>query len=87
MQIRAASIRVPFALMAALATITGIAFAQVSIGRAVVPPGQIDTSFDTDGVLTRDFGADDRARGIAVQPDGKVIVVVRPRALVTEWNA
>ena len=37
--------------------------------------GSLDTSFDTDGKVTTDFGSgDDSARAVAVQPDGKLVV-------------
>lgn len=38
--------------------------------------GSLDTSFSSDGVLFTDFiGLDDRARGVAIQLDGKIVVV------------
>lgn len=38
-------------------------------------PGNLDSDFDSDGKLTVDFDSqNDRAYGVAVQPDGKVIV-------------
>jgi uncharacterized delta-60 repeat protein len=36
--------------------------------------GLLDTTFDTDGSRTIDFGADDRATGIAIQADGNIVV-------------
>ena len=33
--------------------------------------GEPDLSFDTDGLFTFNFGDDDRANGVVVQPDGK----------------
>jgi uncharacterized delta-60 repeat protein len=35
--------------------------------------GTLDTSFDTDGKVTTDFGSTDRATGVAVQPNGKIV--------------
>ena len=35
----------------------------------------IDTSFDGDGKLTTDFGGDEEATAVAVQTDGKIVVV------------
>jgi uncharacterized delta-60 repeat protein len=35
----------------------------------------IDTSFDEDGRLTTDFGGNDEAKAVAVQTDGKIVVV------------
>src|SRR4029079_12810350 len=37
--------------------------------------GSLDTSFSGDGKQTTDFGAQDRATGVAVQSDGKIVVV------------
>ncbi|MCX6047097.1 MAG: delta-60 repeat domain-containing protein [Chloroflexi bacterium] len=36
--------------------------------------GSLDTSFDTDGKVTTDFGNDDYGRALAIQIDGKIIV-------------
>ena len=36
-------------------------------------PGVVDTTFSADGIQTVDFGFDDRARAVVVQPDGKII--------------
>ncbi|MBA2945460.1 DUF11 domain-containing protein [Streptomyces himalayensis] len=35
--------------------------------------GSLDTSFDTDGRVTTDFGGNDGANGVVVQPDGKIV--------------
>ena len=37
--------------------------------------GELDTTFDGDGKAVVDFGFDDRAHGVAVQPDGRIVVV------------
>jgi uncharacterized delta-60 repeat protein len=37
--------------------------------------GVLDTSFDTDGIVTTDFGSGDAAHGIVLQPDGKIVAV------------
>ncbi|WP_165914477.1 delta-60 repeat domain-containing protein [Streptomyces sp. AcE210] len=37
--------------------------------------GSLDTSFDTDGKVTTDFGGTDQAFGVAVQTDGKIVTV------------
>jgi uncharacterized delta-60 repeat protein/RHS repeat-associated protein len=37
--------------------------------------GALDTSFDTDGKLTTSFGSTSGAMAVAVQPDGKTVVV------------
>jgi uncharacterized delta-60 repeat protein len=40
------------------------------------PHGRLDRSFGRNGLATADFGArDDRLRGLALQPDGKVVAV------------
>jgi len=43
--------------------------------------GSLDTSFDTDGIVITDFGPgtndDDYCRGLAIQPDGKIVVAGR----------
>ena len=42
------------------------------------PNGSLDTSFSGDGKQTTDFaGSDDEATGVALQSDGKVVVVGR----------
>ena len=39
-----------------------------------VPQGSMDTSFGNSGNVTTDFGGgEDNARGIAIQPDGKLV--------------
>lgn len=37
--------------------------------------GSLDRSFGTDGRVTTDFGDDENARGVAIQSDGKIVVV------------
>ena len=39
------------------------------------PNGSLDTSFSGDGKQTTDFGGDDVASGVALQGDGKIVVV------------
>lgn len=39
------------------------------------PNGTVDTSFDGDGIAFVDFGGTDRANSLAIQPDGKIVVV------------
>ena len=36
--------------------------------------GSLDFSFDVDGKVTTGIGADDQARSVAIQPDGKIVV-------------
>ena len=40
------------------------------------PDGSLDTTFGTGGIVTTDLGTqDDDARAVAIQPDGKIVVV------------
>ncbi len=39
------------------------------------PDGSLDTSFSGDGRQTTDFGTSDEANGVAIQDDGKIVVV------------
>ena len=41
------------------------------------PNGSLDTSFSGDGMQTTDFGGTDVAHGVAIQGDGKIVVVGR----------
>ena len=46
--------------------------------RPLQPNGSLDTSFSGDGKQTTDFGGvDNGARGVAIQTDGKIVVVGR----------
>jgi uncharacterized delta-60 repeat protein len=38
------------------------------------PNGTLDTSFDSDGKVTTQIGAHDNAKGLRLQPDGKIII-------------
>lgn len=63
--------------------------------------GTLDTSFGGTGMVTTDFTGDDRANGVALQPDGKIVVagssgagdfavaryVVPPSPIVTKPSA
>lgn len=43
---------------------------------AVAAPGDLDVTFDGDGIVTTDFGGThDRAYGMAIQPNGKILAV------------
>jgi uncharacterized delta-60 repeat protein len=37
--------------------------------------GALDTTFGSGGTVTTDFGGSDQANGVALQPDGKIVVV------------
>jgi uncharacterized delta-60 repeat protein len=41
------------------------------------PDGRLDTTFSGDGRQTTEFGGNDSAAGVALQPDGKIMVVGR----------
>jgi uncharacterized delta-60 repeat protein len=40
---------------------------------AAAAAGALDTSFDSDGKVTTDFGGIDQSFGLAIQPDGKIV--------------
>ncbi|WP_240528515.1 calcium-binding protein [Streptomyces humi] len=44
-------------------------------GTAVAAPGDLDTGFGGNGRVVTDFGGDDSANDVAVQPDGKIVSV------------
>jgi uncharacterized delta-60 repeat protein/uncharacterized repeat protein (TIGR01451 family) len=44
---------------------------------AAAPPGDLDTTFDGDGLVTTNFAAAAEARGLAIQGDGKIVVAGR----------
>jgi uncharacterized delta-60 repeat protein len=46
--------------------------------------GSLDTSFSGDGVQTTDLGGTDRAMGVAIQPDGKIVVAGAGGAVGTD---
>jgi uncharacterized delta-60 repeat protein len=61
--------------------VAGYSFSGTSYDFALArynPNGSLDTSFSGDGRQTTNFGAgDDRATGVALQPDGKIVAVGR----------
>jgi uncharacterized delta-60 repeat protein len=46
----------------------------IIIGPANAADGELDPSFSGDGRVVSDFGFDDRAEGVVVQPDGRIVV-------------
>src|SRR5215211_4971157 len=42
---------------------------------ALAAPGDLDTTFSGDGVDLLDFGQQDLGHGVAIQPDGKIVVL------------
>jgi uncharacterized delta-60 repeat protein len=59
--------------VAALALVVAAALV-VAGGPASAADGDLDPTFSGDGRVVSDFGADERADGVAVQPDGRVVV-------------
>jgi uncharacterized delta-60 repeat protein len=58
-----------------LATAVSAAVLGISAGGAQAAPGDLDTTFGTDGVVVTDFGGEDLERGIGVDPLGRIVVV------------
>ncbi|MFJ8631402.1 calcium-binding protein [Streptomyces sp. NPDC093568] len=54
---------------------TGLALVLTVPGAALAAPGDLDPSFDGDGRVVTDFGGYDESRGMALQPDGKIVTV------------
>jgi uncharacterized delta-60 repeat protein len=52
----------------------GVLAALTLAGPAAAAPGQPDLTFGFDGLRTVDFGGDDVANAVAVQPNGKVVL-------------
>jgi uncharacterized delta-60 repeat protein len=48
---------------------------------AAAAGGELDTSFDDDGMVTTDFGGLDEALGVAIQADGKIVAAGRGTAV------
>jgi uncharacterized delta-60 repeat protein len=56
------------------AVITALLVASLMIGTAGAADGDLDPTFSDDGRVVSDFGFEDRAEGVAVQPDGAIVV-------------
>jgi uncharacterized delta-60 repeat protein len=58
---------------------TAIALAALLLGAtvALAAPGDLDPTFDGDGIATIDFGGSDRAQEVLAQADGKLVVAGR----------
>ena len=58
--------------------VAGFAFDGTDFDFAVVrydpTDGSLDSSFDTDGIVTTDFGSGDRGHAVAIQGNGKIVV-------------
>ena len=69
--LRLSSISLPYTLFAVVFSLL------IAVGAhpVVAADGDLDTSFDSDGKVTTDFGSGtDRARSVAIQTDGKIVV-------------
>jgi uncharacterized delta-60 repeat protein len=53
---------------------TVVALLAASAGVAHAAPGDLDPSFDGDGKKTIDYGGDDSANAVALQPDGRIVL-------------
>src|SRR5690349_3416475 len=51
-----------------------LALLALTAGAASAAPAALDRSFDHDGWIAIDSGGDETANGLALQPDGKVVV-------------
>lgn len=51
--------------------------------------GTLDTSFNGSGIMTTDYGAKDEGYGIALQPDGKIVMMgsVNNQLVITRFHA
>src|SRR3990170_5645029 len=59
----------------------------VGASSAAAAPGDLDTTFSGDGQLTTDFGSDeDWGADVAIQADGKIVVVGSSRAAASGGN-
>jgi uncharacterized delta-60 repeat protein len=63
-------------------TVALVALVALFAGPALAAPGDLDPSFSGDGKTTIDYGGDDAANAVAVQPDGKIVLVGRGNANV-----
>ena len=59
-----------------LTTTTAFIFAFLMYGNQTFgqQPGDLDNTFDSDGKVTTDFGANDHGYSVAIQSDGKIVV-------------
>jgi uncharacterized delta-60 repeat protein len=59
---------------AMVAAVVAMLAASASAGVAHASPGDLDASFDGDGKKTIDYGGDDSANAVALQPDAKIVL-------------
>jgi uncharacterized delta-60 repeat protein len=58
----------------ALVAVFGTAALLLVLGTALAAPGDLDPSFGSGGTVETAIGAESVATGIAIQPDGKILV-------------
>lgn len=51
-----------------------------------LPAGTLDTTFGSSGGVVIDFGEEDEARALAIQPDGKIVVAGLLKRGLKEWG-
>jgi uncharacterized delta-60 repeat protein len=51
-----------------------------------LPGGALDSTFGGDGIVTTDLGGNDAARGLAIQPNGDILVAGTSSQTVTGWD-
>jgi uncharacterized delta-60 repeat protein len=55
------------------ALLGSVAFVMITASMVEAAPGDLDPTFDGDGKVTTSFIFTDEARGVAIQPDGKIV--------------
>lgn len=69
----------------ALAMLTALSLL-LTVPRASAGPGDLDTSLNGSGMLTKDWEGTDEVRGLAIQPDGKIIAAGYTTVQVGDQN-
>ena len=57
-----------------MAALAAVALLVVAVPSAEASPGDLDTSFSSDGKLLTDIGTTDSGRAVAIQADGKIVI-------------
>ena len=63
----------PFRRTRRFAPLIAIVLMAVVVATVLAAAGDLDTTFDGDGIVTTDFGSDDGAVDVAIQADGKIV--------------